>query len=177
MLALSGAAVTVAAILAGCSSGATSAQAPTAASLPAGEAVPADEAAPADDADVSSYVASMTALAEREQELLDRYGSVTGDKYRDDATTLAVLVELLPDVSAFIADLEAVIPPPGPIADAHEVYVDAWNTQAEGMILVTSAIEQQDLTLVADGNEKLADGRALMRDAQAQLTSALQDAS
>jgi hypothetical protein len=129
------------------------------------------------EASVGEYKAQMTDLGEREADLVERYGSVTGENYQDDATTYGVLIELLPDIQSFITDLEAVTPPSGPIADAHAAYIEAWNTQAEGMTLVASALDQQDLTLVAQGNEKLADARALMRKAQQQMRAALDGAS
>lgn len=182
MIAVGALALTATTLLAGCGSTAT-----TAASTPATAESPAppsgapesaapeggEQAAVVNSDQFDAYMELMSGLGDREATLLERYEAVSGENYTDDATMYSALIELLPDVQAFIADLEGASPPAGPIAAAHEVVVEGWNLQSEGMTLAASAIEKQDLSVMAQGNEKLADGRAKLRVAQSQMAAAM----
>ncbi|MFM5905421.1 MAG: hypothetical protein ACKORF_04885 [Micrococcales bacterium] len=116
--------------------------------------------------EIASYREKVLALGFTESDLLDRYGSVTGENYVDDATTYEELVSLLPDVQAFIGELEAINPANQELHAIHQEFVDGWNFQAKGMTLVTAALEEQDTSKIAEGNDALAKGRALLRQFQ-----------
>jgi hypothetical protein len=131
--------------------------------------VPADESG----GDLADYSAQMSDLAAEEADLIDRYGAVTGENYTDDATMYDALSSLLPDVQIFIGKIEA-LQPPAQAAAAHATWIEAWNLQSEGMTLAMAALDKQDYEVMTRANEKLADGRAMMRDAAAQLQAVLQ---
>lgn len=48
----------------------------------------------------------------------------------------------------------------------HEDYIEATNIQANAFLLIVSAIENQDSTLINEANEKLNIARKMMRDHQ-----------
>ncbi len=111
----------------------------------------------------SDYKASMMQLAETETYLLDAYGAVTGDNYSDDLTLYNALVDLVPEVQTFIGEIEEINPTAANLRAVHELYLEAWNLQSKGMTLFIAALEAQDYEKVAEANEALAEGRALMR--------------
>lgn len=111
----------------------------------------------------SDYKASMMQLADTETYLLDAYGAVTGDNYSDDLTLYNALVDLVPEVQSFIGEIEEINPTSPELRAVHELYLEAWNLQSKGMTLFIAALEAQDYEKVAEANEALADGRALMR--------------
>ena len=113
--------------------------------------------------EVQAYVEEVGAISEEESSIINDYASVTGDNYTNDATLLAMIVDLIPRCNAFIAKLEA-ITPPSELRAAHETWIRAWNLQAEAFILVQVAITNNDGSLVVEANEKLAEARKLMRD-------------
>ena len=110
------------------------------------------------------YTEALTALQATEQDLINRYDSVTGANYTDDVTLYEELLTLVPDVQAFITDLEAIPTGTPEIAQLHEILIEAWNEQARGMTLSISALEQQDFDKVAEANDALSKGRSLLRN-------------
>ena len=115
------------------------------------------------DKELEAYGESISLLANEEQSILDTYASVIGENYTDDATFFAVIVELIPRTNAFIGELES-IRPPTQLRDTHEKWIRAWNLQSSAFILFRAAIQQGDVALVAEGNEKLDEARRLLRE-------------
>lgn len=112
----------------------------------------------------AEYSRALSQLQATEASLIERYDSVTGANYTDDVTLYEELLTLLPDVQAFITELEAVPTGTPEIAAMHEILIDAWNEQARGMTLSIAALEQQDFDKIAEANEALSQGRSLLRN-------------
>jgi len=55
---------------------------------------------------VADYKDSMIGMADQEAYLLEQYASVTGENFTDDLTLYNVLVDLVPEVVAFIGEME-----------------------------------------------------------------------
>jgi hypothetical protein len=114
--------------------------------------------------DLKSYSEELLPLADEEQGLLDTYESVTGANYTDDGTTYDAIQGLIPRGNAFIAKIEAIQPSTPQLQAIHAKYVQGWNDQVEAWLLISSALENQDSSLIAQGNDKLATGRALITE-------------
>ena len=112
---------------------------------------------------VADYKDSMIGMADQEAYLLEQYASVTGENFTDDLTLYNVLVDLVPEVVAFIGEMEEINPSDPKLRALHDVYLKAWNLQSKGMTLSIAALEAQDYEKIAEANEALAEGRALMR--------------
>ncbi len=112
---------------------------------------------------VADYKDSMIGMAEQEAYLLEQYASVTGENFTDDLTLYNVLVDLLPEVVTFIGEMEEINPSDPKLRALHDLYLRAWNLQSKGMTLSIAALEAQDYEKIAEANEALAEGRALMR--------------
>jgi hypothetical protein len=55
------------------------------------------------------------------------------------------------------------------VRDLNEKYVEAVNTQMNGFIILTNALETQNSSLIVQFNERLDTGRRLMREWQIEL--------
>jgi hypothetical protein len=120
---------------------------------------------------IDEYLNQINSLVGQESELLGRYGSVTGENYTDDLTMFNTLVELLPDVQKFIAEIETITPSDSNLAAIHQKFIDGWNLQAKGMTLATAALQEQDFGKMAEANEALAEGRSLLASFAKELES------
>ncbi|BDH60648.1 hypothetical protein MTP04_07780 [Lysinibacillus sp. PLM2] len=118
-----------------------------------------------------SYVnEDLVPLAEKETEILEEYASVTGENYTDDETTYYHISDvILPLYTDFIEDIEALKFESTEIRDVHELFIQAHNTQYNGIVQVMSAIENQDYDMMIQANEKLEEGRTGLRDYQYEL--------
>jgi LysM repeat protein len=108
------------------------------------------------------YVSQMQALSGQELDILTRYDSVTGQNFTDDLTMFNTLMDLLPDLQNFISTIEAIRPTDSKLAALHKTYVEGWNLQAKGMTLAAAALQQQDISKLAEANDYLAQGRSLL---------------
>ena len=108
------------------------------------------------------YVSQMQALSGQELDILTRYDSVTGENFTDDLTMFNTLMDLLPDLQSFISAVEAIRPTDSKLATLHETYVEGWNLQSKGMTLAAAALQQQDISKLAEANDYLAQGRSLI---------------
>ncbi|CAM5191932.1 hypothetical protein UACE39S_00783 [Ureibacillus acetophenoni] len=112
----------------------------------------------------------MLPLADKEEEIINEYDSVTGANYIDDYTTFIHLSDVVtPLYQDFIAEIESINFESSEIRDVHEIFIDAHNTQYNGIIKMISALENQDYDLAIEANEMLEEGRAGMRDYQYEL--------
>ena len=120
-------------------------------------------------ADTKKNVAAIKALGKTEEKLVARYNAVTGSNYKDDYTTGTALENLLPDVNNFIGKIEALSPTDKKLANAVDLWDQAWNKQAEGITLVIAAINSSDYAKIAQGNAALTSGRIIFKKSQAAL--------
>lgn len=97
-------------------------------------------------------------LVTLENEMLESYGSVTGDNYSNDIdmytefTTNTVelarkLYDKAVEISEDIADEK--------ILEVHRLYLNYSNKSLNVTILMVSALEKQDVSLMVEANEKL----------------------
>ena len=112
--------------------------------------------------DLTAYVSEITPLASEDEDILDRYGAVTGDNYTDDQTTYNALNALVPDTNKYISKLEAIHPTTATLQEIHAKYVDAWNKYSEAFQVSMSALESQDRATLAQANDLLAQARKLV---------------
>ena len=96
---------------------------------------------------------------------------MSGENYTDDETLYYTLMELIPDVQQFIGDLEAITPTDPLLAEIQKTLVDGWNLQSKGFTLAAAALADQDLSKIAEANEALAQGRALLRTGSQKVSS------
>lgn len=135
---------------------------PNGSSFAPSESVESSEEASTSSSAIKDYVRQIQALAGQESDILARYDSVTGENYTDDATMFNTLMELLPDIQSFIAKLEAVRPTDSKLAEIHKTCVEGWNLQSKGMTLAAAALQEQDLSKMAEANDFLSQGRSLL---------------
>ncbi|MBN3554088.1 hypothetical protein JYA63_07430 [Fictibacillus nanhaiensis] len=90
---------------------------------------------------------------------------MTGSNYTDDQTLYdALKVEIIPSYNVFIKELEAVEIDTEELRKLHENFIEAANIQASAFLLMVSAIENQDSTMINVANEKLNTARKMRRD-------------
>lgn len=107
----------------------------------------------------------MPTIGKEESTIIGKYENVTGSNYTDDQTLYdALKVEILPEYNAFIKELEAVEVDTEELRKLHENFIKAANIQASAFLLIVSAIENQDSTMINEANEKLNTARKMMRD-------------
>ena len=105
----------------------------------------------------------MLALADEEARILSRFNSAVGEDFTDDQTLLAVLEEITPQLNEYILKVEA-INPPSDCRSSHEKYIRALGLYSSAFLIFQQAMRDGDTTLVAEGNEKVADARRLIRE-------------
>lgn len=116
--------------------------------------------------DLQNYASQISPLASEENDILNRYGAVTGDNYTDDVTVYNALNSLVPDTNKYISELESIYPETKTLQEIHAKYVDAWNKYSEAFQLTMSALENQDRQTLAQANDRLAQARQLVIDWQ-----------
>ncbi|MED1954887.1 hypothetical protein [Brevibacillus centrosporus] len=121
--------------------------------------------------DLLNYInTELPKVADKENQVLNDYASVTGDKYTSDEVVYNTLNDkIMPTYAKFINDLEKIKPSTPEVQKIHEQYVTAANTQQNAFIMIVSAIEKQDSAELASANEKLASTRQLLREWEASL--------
>lgn len=121
--------------------------------------------------DLLNYInTELPKVADKENQVLSDYASVTGDKYTSDEVLYETLVEkVMPSYAKFIEDLEKIKPSTPEVQKIHEQYITAANTQQNAFIMIVSAIEKQDSAEIASANEKLSSARQLVREWEASL--------
>lgn len=123
--------------------------------------------------ELSYYInKQLTKVAEKESEAIDLFDSVTGNNFTDDETMYFTLQnDVIPVYSDFITQLESISAEleTEEVQKVHEKYIEGANIQNNGFVLVLSALESNDRTLMAQANEKLAKGRKLIRNFKSDL--------
>ncbi len=112
--------------------------------------------------DLKKYATQVTPLVSVENDLLSRYAAVTGENFVDDGTLYDALQGLVPDVNAYVGQLEAIHPQTATLQAIHAKYVDAWNKYGQAFQVSMAALENQDPAQLADANKLLAQARALV---------------
>lgn len=118
--------------------------------------------------ELTKYVSTyLSEISDQETKTTDIYESVTGDNAENDLTSYYVLKDsLIPAYREYIKDLESITSNLKTIEvrELHEKLIESANTQFSGFTMILSAIEQQDMSIVTQANEKLDKARKLARD-------------
>ncbi len=103
-------------------------------------------------------------LAETETQIIDSYDSVVGENYTSDEELYRVLSEdVMPKYRDFSAKLEEIQPQTQEVREVHELYITAVNKQYNAIVQMIAALENQDMNLIVEANEKLSEGRSDIR--------------
>ena len=121
--------------------------------------------------DLNAYAPNMARLGKTEAALRARYEAVTGVNYKDDATMLAAVQGMLPDIDAYIAELEAVAPTTTPVKDAHALCIAGWKKQREAFGVMAQALSEQSADLVTQANALMTEANGLMSQYRAALAA------
>ncbi|WP_130293409.1 membrane lipoprotein lipid attachment site-containing protein [Fictibacillus sp. BK138] len=118
--------------------------------------------------DLMDYINEKTPkLAEKELAAVGKYENVTGANYTNDETLyFALKDEIIPEYNDFINELEAVEIETDDLRKIHEDYIEAANIQSSAFLMIVTAIENQDSSLINEANEKLNTARKMIRDYQ-----------
>jgi hypothetical protein len=107
-----------------------------------------------------------------ETDAVAAYESVSGDNYTDDYTMYETLTEtVIPTYRKLVEGIEAITLrlKTNEVRDLNEKYVEAADTQMNGFIVLMTALETQDGSLIVGFNERLDKGRRLTREWQIEL--------
>jgi len=122
--------------------------------------------------DLKNYInVELPKFINHESEIINAYGSVTGDNYQSDEIAYEKLNEIIPAYQSFIAELESISKnlKTKEVKDLHEKCIKSHQLQFSGMSLMVSALENQDMKTITEANEKLNDGRKLIREFETEL--------
>ena len=98
--------------------------------------------------DFNTYNEQVDAVRATEVALLNGLDDVLGDDYVDDATVYAAYVLLLPEISSFITEIQA-IEASGRLAPIHSKWVRGWQSLSTYAAQMVSAIETNDASQLA----------------------------
>ena len=123
--------------------------------------------------DLLNYVNNeLPKIASLESNVMDKYSSVTGENYKNDADTYKVLKEsVVPDYKTFIDKLEAIKPQTPEVKAVHDIIIAGAKDQYSAFVQFTSAIEKNDADLVTQANAALDKGKSEMKDYQDKLAA------
>jgi hypothetical protein len=121
--------------------------------------------------DLLSYINDDIApLASVEDKIFTDYDSVTGQNYKDDPTTFAMLMDTIIPAYNELSDKVLKIQPETPeVRELHDMYIKLTGIQKSAFVGLADAIEKQDIGLVNESNAKLDEANKLARDYQMKL--------
>ncbi|WCN36733.1 hypothetical protein [Aneurinibacillus uraniidurans] len=121
--------------------------------------------------DLQDYINNkLPELAKVETDAIRDYESVTGNNFKNDEITYNKLQDsVIPKYRDFIEKLEAIKPATKELQAAHEIYIQAANKQYSAFLQMSDALEKQDVGLLAQANDKLAEGRKGIRQWQTEI--------
>lgn len=114
--------------------------------------------------DILSYLNGdkMEELAQMEQEILADYDSLSASAMDDLEVATFLEESVIRPYSEFIKELEDFEINTAEVQEIHDIYIDATNYQYEGFLVIKEGLEASDIAIVEEGNEFLAEGRALI---------------
>ena len=118
----------------------------------------------------NTYNGEVNAVRATEVELLNRLNSVIGDSYTTDAALHAVYIQLLPEISSFIATIQA-IEAPGNLAPVHSKWVRGWQSLNVFAAQMVGAIESHDASQIASINALQTQGVQLLTEFRTDLAN------
>ncbi|BAU28922.1 hypothetical protein DFP93_103231 [Aneurinibacillus soli] len=109
-------------------------------------------------------------LAKVETDAVRDYESVSGKNFKNDEIMYNKLQDsVIPKYRDFVGKLEAIKPATKELQAVHEIYIQAANKQYSAFVQMSDALEKQDAGLLAQANDKLAEGRKGIRQWQTEI--------
>ncbi|WP_246145610.1 hypothetical protein [Bacillus rubiinfantis] len=122
--------------------------------------------------DLVNYVNKEMKEAQKyEKAAVSAYESVTGANYIDDQTLYNTLIdEVIPNYNELIKELDEAKIETDELREIHEIYIEGADIQFSAFTKIKQALEEQDINLIHESNDMLADARKHIRDYQSKLT-------
>lgn len=116
--------------------------------------------------DLLTYINDeMIPLSDLEDEILQDFDAVTGEKYTDDFTLYNQLNDvLIPKYQTFIVRIESVKPETKEVKELHELFIDSHNHQYNAMLKILIGIDEQDENVILEANQMLDESRKGLRN-------------
>lgn len=121
--------------------------------------------------DLINYINNeLSKIAELDERIASGYESVSGENYVDDYTTYTEISDnALPLLIELIDKLEDISPQTEEVRGLNEKLIERYSVSHSGMILLLSAIEKKDSSIIVEANEKFDKGKRLQREFDAEL--------
>lgn len=112
--------------------------------------------------DIVNYVnQGLFSIAELEQKSLERYASVTGENATTDKKLYETLRDfVVPTYKRFVIGLKNISIDNLEVRQVHAIYIKAAESTLEGFQTIMNGSENNDETVIRQGNKKLEEGRA-----------------
>lgn len=109
-------------------------------------------------------------LAELEQKSLERYAAVTGDNYTSDESVYhALRDQVIPLYRRFLEGLRALRPETDEVRFLNRMIVEAARAMYDGFKLKMVGIEQNEISMINAGNQKIDEARIRIEKWQMEL--------
>lgn len=109
----------------------------------------------------------LSGLLDAESAAIEAFESVRGENYTDDEQLYSVLTQtVIPIYTKFVEDLEALAAKlkTEEVRKLHEKYIEGANMQNSALITLKIALEEGDSNKVLIANDKLTQGRKMVRE-------------
>ncbi|MFG0216974.1 hypothetical protein ACFU8X_28355 [Brevibacillus porteri] len=116
--------------------------------------------------DLASYINSeMSKVAFLENRAVDEYNSILGAKIKDEAVIFKKLTNnVIPVYAQFLSEIKKIKPATKEVQIIHEQYIKAAEIQRDGLLLLASSIEKQNLSELVKANEQISTGKQQMEE-------------
>jgi hypothetical protein len=109
-------------------------------------------------------------IAGLEAEATEAYGSVTGANYTDDLTLYDKLTTvIIPTYEEFYTKLKRIDPETEEVQEVHDLFVEGVDDQYNAMLVLKTALEQQDPNGVTQANSLLDSGSSKINEYHTEL--------
>lgn len=121
--------------------------------------------------DLLNYVnKEMKDAVKFEKKAISTYEGVTGANYTDDQTLYdALMNDVIPNYNELIKELDAANIKTDEVRKIHELYIEGADLQFKAFTKIKQALEEQDVNLIHEANDMLADARKQLREYRTKL--------
>lgn len=110
--------------------------------------------------DLLNYInEQLIPLQTEESTLVQQFNTQLDDPSIGDTELHDTLTEIIPVYKDLIGRIEVIRPDTTEVRDLHEMYIATANKQYNAMVQLQAAINNQDMNLVSEANEKLEEAR------------------
>lgn len=116
--------------------------------------------------DLLQYVNSeLTTAHKLERTAITAFESVAGTNFTNDQALYDALQnEVIPNYEKFLNELNSVDIETEELKELHDLYIEGANTQMEAFLLIVTALEKQDQSLIEEANKLLEKGKKQITD-------------